>query len=180
MSASLTALTEPAAYPEAAMARLSETGGRLRLEALRAEEYAPWLRKAADLAERSVPLLATLLAGTATEGESAGLLNAERLAQAGSRLCRELARRRARRAQIDAMLWARLHRRWYCDVRLVRREFAPLALLGLNTMTAQPVAAIRILPGALPALAVLEQDPWLFGADWDLPALAGDLTEWVL
>ena len=180
MRPSLVALTEPAAHPEAALARLSDTAGGLRLASARVEGYAPWLRKAADLAERSVPLLVALLAGQASEGDSAGVLNSERLAAAGGRLFRELARRRERRAMIDAMRAARLHRQWYSDVRLVRREFAPVALRGLNGVAAQPLAAIRILPGAMPALQVLEQDPHLFGADWDLPALAADLAEWVL
>ena len=125
MRPSLVALTEPAAHPEAALARLSDTAGGLRLASARVEGYAPWLRKAADLAERSVPLLVALLAGQASEGDSAGVLNSERLAAAGGRLFRELARRRERRAMIDAMRAARLHRQWYSDVRLVRREFAP-------------------------------------------------------
>lgn len=178
MRPSRIALTEPADFPEAAMARLIDTGARLRMCATTAHEYGPWLLKAADFAERSMPLLLKLLSGQATEGESAGLVNAERLAKAGSRLCRELARRRERREQADAMLWARLQRNWYSDVLLVRREFAPLALLGLNV--SQPTASIRILPGALPALADLSRDPWLFGSEWDTQALASDLTEWTL
>ena len=180
MQPSRVALVDPAAYPAAAMARLLETGGLLREAAARADSYAPWMLKAADLTERSADLLAVLLAGSASEGETAGVLNAERLARAGARLFAELARRLGRRAQIDAMYWANLHRRWHHAVLLTRREFAPTATLGLNPSVALPVAAIRILPGALPTLLELDKDPWLFSAVWDIQAMTDALTEWVL
>lgn len=180
MNASVIALSEPAAYPAAAMARLLDTGGLLRAEALRADRYAPWLLKAADLTERSSSLLGILLAGDATEGETAGVLNSERLARAGGRLFAELARRLERRLQIDAMYWAKLHRQWYHSVALTRREFAPTSTVGLNVVAALPVASVRILPGALSTLTELDKDPWQFSAAWDIPAMADTLTEWVL
>lgn len=180
MNAAVIALIDPSAYPAAAMTRLLETGGLLRTEAARADRYAPWLLKAADLAERSSSLLEVLLAGDATEGETAGVLNSERLARAGARLFAELARRLDRRLQIDAMYWAKLHRQWYHSVALTRREFAPTATLGLNTVAALPVASIRILPGAQATLAELDKDPWRVSATWDIPTMADTLTEWVL
>lgn len=176
------ALTAPAQYPSAALARLGDSAAALLAESLsaRAGLYAGLLARLAAIADRAGPLLAAAMAQTATEAQLAGLASAERVAQAAERLFDEVARRTARRERVAAMRWARLCRQVWADVALLRREFLASAYLGVTWVEAQSAAPIRILPGAETAILMLQQDPLLAGSTWDVYDLASILSRWVV
>lgn len=180
-NAALVALTAPAQYPQAALARLGDTAAALLAESLssRAGSYAELLACLAAIAQRAVPIMNAVLAATASEAELAGVVHAERLARAGQQLFAELASRRSQGAQIDAMRWHRLCRRLLADLTLLPREFAPTAFAGVNWPTASEHAPIGWLPGAASALTQLAQDPLRAAACWDLETLADSLARWV-
>lgn len=178
MTASLIALEQPDAYPVAAAARLVETSTALTAAAWHSP-YAAWLTVLARVAARAAPLIASLVAGTATEAELAALANAERLGAAGSAWANELARRSAGRARSQAMNMGRLCRRLWADVRLPRREFAPTAYLGMAWERSLALTPIRILAGAETTLADLAGDPLVSGPSWDVAAQADLLAAWV-
>ena len=178
-SPAVLSLTDPGGVPEAAMARLLVTAAGLAdaSKSALAGGYAPWLAKAAVLAGRASRLLEAALDGSATESETAGLLNVTRVAHAGANLFSELARRTTRRTQIGAMQWASLHRKLYADTALTQREHAVNATLGIDvSLSSSPV---RILPGAEPAVAELDRDWLVFGSAWNLEELADTMTQWV-
>ena len=180
-NAALVALTAPAQYPQAALARLGDTAAALLAESLssRAGSYAELLACLAAIAQRAVPIMNAVLAATASEAELAGVVHAERLARAGRQLFAELAGRRSQGAQIDAMRWHQGCRHLLADLTLLRREFAPTALVGVNWPTANEHAPIRWLPGAESAMTQLAQDPLRAAACWDLETLADSLARWV-
>lgn len=132
--------------------------------------YAAFLASASVLAARSAVLLEAALAGTPDEA----IANAERVAFAGARLFDEIARRSAGLARASAMRRAGLFRDWLNDTRLTLRAFPPpRRSIGAAT-------AIRILPGAEPALETLSGDPLLVAQTWDPVDLAGRLARWVV
>lgn len=179
VSPAILALKEPAGVPAASVSRLLVTAASLlsASEGALAGGYAGWLAKASVLAERSSSLLAAAIDGTATEAETAGLINVTRIAHAGGNLFAELARRTTRRTQIAAMQWATLHRHVYADTALTQREHAINATLSVDATLASSPA--RILPGAEPAVAELSRDILTYGAAWELDDLASTLTQWV-
>ncbi len=181
-SPALLALTAPNQVPEAAVARLQETATLLLADSLtaRAGLYADLLSRLAAMAQVAAPLLLAAYQQHATEADLAGLANAQRVAGATVHLFEELARRYERRARIYAMQWARWARVLWADVTLTQREFLPTAYLGLDWVTAQTLAPIRILPGAENAILMLGQDPVLVGSSWDLSTLASTLARSVL
>jgi hypothetical protein len=181
-NAALVALTDPAQHPQAAQARLSETAASLLGESLsaRAGLYAGLLARLAAVANRAGPLLALAVDQSASEAQLAGLANAERVLRAAESLWNEVANRATRRERIHAMRWAQQTRQGWADVALVRREFAATVYLGLDWVTAQTAAPVRILPGAEAALLTLNQDPLIMGATWDLSDLATTMTRWVV
>ena len=178
MTPALVALTNPPAYPGAALARLQATATAL----LAADDatYGAHLVRLGRMAGRAGLIMPGLVQATAGEADMAAVANAERVARASARLFDEVAARASQRARYAAMGWATLSRRLVADVALVRREFAPTAYLGMDWAYSLERAPIRILPGAEPALAALAEDPLVMGATWDLPALAGLLADWVL
>lgn len=181
-NAALVALTSPSQHPQAAQARLSATAAALLGEGLstRAGLYTGLMTRLAAVADRAGPLLAAAVNQTATEAQLAGLANAERVLRAAESLFNEVARRAVRRERIYAMQRAQLMRQAWADVALVRREFAATVYLGVDWVTAQMVAPVRILPGAETALVLLLQDPLLAGPTWDLAELADILSRWVV
>lgn len=180
-SASWIALHDPERYPAAAMGRLQETAATLLAEGLstRAGLHGAWLARLADVLARVAPLITAAVAQTASEAELAGVANAERVLRAAEAWGNELARRSSRLERVHAMRWARLCRQGWADVALCRREYAATVYLGLDWLSAQPVAPIRILPGAESALTILADDPLVAGASWDLVALSQALVRWV-
>lgn len=182
MTPALLALTNPLAYPAAALARLRATGQGLTAASRLADPaaYGVLLAKQGLVAERVADIMPGLMQSAASEAEMAAVANAERVARAGARLWDEVARRSQQRARYAAMGWACFGRRLVADVALVRREFAPTAYLGVDWTYSLERAPIRILPGAEPALTTLADDPLTWGASWDLSALAGLLSAWVL
>lgn len=181
-SPALLAITKPAAAPGAAALRLAETAARLMAEAAsgRAGAYTAWLNQLAAVASRAALLLPAMVDNSATPAQLAGLVAAERIAQAGAGLFDVLAQRSLRRARADAMLWAKLHRRVYHDIRLIRHEFADIDVLDMERATAQRVAPIQLLPGAEGALETLTRDPLVDGVHFDLAKLAETLTKYTV
>lgn len=181
-NAALIALTAPEQFPQAAQARLAETAAAILGESLsvRAGLYAAFLARLAAVTDRAGPLLAAAVNQVASEAQLAGLANAERVLRAAESIFNEAARRAVRRERIYAMRRAQLTRNAWADVALVRREFAETVYLGLDWVTAQAVAPVRILPGAETALVLLLQDPLLAGPTWDLVELADILSRWVV
>lgn len=174
MTPALVALTNPLAFPTAALARVQDTATRLT-----AADSA-LLVKLGAVAARVALIMPSLVLSTASEAEMAAIANAERVARASARLWDETAVRTVQRERYAAMGWACLGRRLVADVALVQREFAPTAFLGVDWAYSLDRAPVRILPGAEPALAALADDPLTLGATWDLPALADALAAWVL
>jgi len=179
VSPAVLSLTDPAGVPTAAVARLLVTSADLLFasEGALAGGYSGWLAKASMLAGRASVLLDAAVDGSATESETAGLVNVTRIAKACASLFAELGRRTERRAQIAAMRWATLHRHMYADTALTQREYAVNATIGVDATLA--TSPIRILPGAEPAVAELSRDWLAFGSSRDLEELAGTLTQWV-
>jgi len=177
----LLTLTAPLGVPAAAAERLLATSVTLKSEgeSIRADRYSAWLLKMSVISEKASALLPILIAGNATEAETAGMMNVERIARAGAQLFGEVASRSQRRPMVDAMLWATLHRSVYSDVSLTRREFAPASALAIDWVTAQSMAPIRILPGAEPTLSELMRDPIYEGHHFDVASMTGALVNWV-
>jgi hypothetical protein len=94
-------------------------------------------------------------------------------------LLNELASRSERRARIYACTWAQTVRQMWADLALTQQEFSATAYLGVDWVTAQAIAPVRILPGAESTLTLLNQDPLRVGATWDLPSMAETLTRYV-
>ncbi len=178
-SPALYALISPSSVPQAAVSRLRWTSETLdaHAESARAGRFGPWLGKAARMAWIASDLLGTAITGQATSAEWTSLLNAERIALAGTVL---FASQAARSDWLDmraAMAWSSLHRDIYCDIMLTRREFANNQTDRLSSFSD---SQIRILPGAEPALSILADDVVVYGSDWNTVELAETLYRWVL
>lgn len=178
MTPALAALTNPRAVPAAAATRLAQTAAGFRAAGAQAGEYRALMVASGQRVDVSARLLRSVLAGTATEQEVVGLLNAERVSAACARLFEALAAGSVGRRRFAAMQWGRLARHWYADTALVRKEHAPMAVAGVDLSAAGRTAPIRVLPGAEPALSALGSDALL--ATWDPPELAEALARWVV
>lgn len=171
MTPALAALERPAEVPAAALSRLGVTAAALRAEAASPGVYRRLLAAVPAMVERSASVLAAEI--NETGDDLASLVNAERVAWACAQLFGADAARSSGRARATAMRRSGLFRDWHNDIALTRRDFVP------ERRRAGAALALRVLPGAEPAIGALSADPLLLSSALDLPALSESLARWV-
>lgn len=171
MTPALAALERPAGVPAAALSRLGLTAEALRTEASAPGVYRRLLAAAPAMVRRSASVLAAEI--NETGDDLASLVNAERLARACAQLFGAEAVRASGRARATAMRRAGLFRDWHNDIALPRRDFVP------ERVRSGAAHALRILPGAEPAIGALSVDPLLISPELNLLDLSELLARWV-
>ena len=159
MTPALAALERPAEVPAAALSRLGVTAAALRAEAASPGVYRRLLAAVPAMVERSASVLAAEINETGDD--------------LASQLFGADAARSSGRARATAMRRSGLFRDWHNDIALTRRDFVP------ERRRAGAALALRVLPGAEPAIGALSADPLLLSSALDLPALSESLARWV-
>ncbi len=172
MTPALAALERPSEVPAAALSRLGVTAAALRAEAQSPGAYRRLLAAAPAMVARSTGVLAAEI--NETGDDLASLVNAERVAWACAQLFGAEAVRASGRARATAMRRSGLFRDWHNDIALTRRDFVP------ERRRAGAARALRVLPGAEPAVGALSVDPLLISPALALPDLADLIARWVV